>query len=344
MGHPNIENRTPFAAETLFLVDEELRPLVVPIIKGTFLLPSASSNACVRAEHQETLSFAGEFWGEIPEASSYKFEPEVAFFKPTTDVVLVGQAHAPRVGTTEMDVRLSVGPVRKELRVFGERMWIHASGTVATTRPISFESIPLVYERAFGGWDRSDPDARRHTCDARNPVGTGFAHVLPDAGMRLPNIEDPRALVRRFGDRPAPTGVGFVSPHWQPRAALAGTYDAAWQADRAPRLARDFKRAHLNAASEGLVAPQHLLGTEYVTAEGVTRGGPLRFALPGVYAPRVKLTRHGAGDVDLVTNLDTVILEPDAGRMMLIWRTYAVLRTGPHDLISVVFSPGGMSS
>ena len=36
MGHPAIENNSPFAFEVLFLVDEELRPLVVPVIKGTF--------------------------------------------------------------------------------------------------------------------------------------------------------------------------------------------------------------------------------------------------------------------------------------------------------------------
>jgi len=30
MGHPPIDNRSPFAFEVFFLVDEEFRPLVVP--------------------------------------------------------------------------------------------------------------------------------------------------------------------------------------------------------------------------------------------------------------------------------------------------------------------------
>ena len=50
MGHPNIENKTPFAFETLFLADEELRPLVVAVIKGTFtIVPDAP---CEHADEQ----------------------------------------------------------------------------------------------------------------------------------------------------------------------------------------------------------------------------------------------------------------------------------------------------
>ncbi|ATB39506.1 hypothetical protein CYFUS_004950 [Cystobacter fuscus] len=37
-----------------------------------------------------------------------------AFIKPATDVVLVGHAHAPRVGTRELLVSLRVGPVKKK--------------------------------------------------------------------------------------------------------------------------------------------------------------------------------------------------------------------------------------
>jgi hypothetical protein len=57
-------------------------------------------------------------------------------------------------------------------------------------------------------------------------------------------------------------GFGFISPHWQPRAGLAGTYDASWQASRAPLLPVDFDRRHLNAVSPGLVAPGYLRGGE----------------------------------------------------------------------------------
>jgi hypothetical protein len=338
MGHPAIENNSPFAFEVLFLVDEELRPLVVPVIKGTFDIVSGQ---CRRAEKQLPVNVSGESWGEDPETSSYRYEPEVAFFKPATDVVLVGQAHAPRRGTTEMDVRLTVGPLHKHLRVFGDRMWLRAAGTVVTSPPVAFEAMPLVYERAFGGWDRQHADPRHHACDARNTVGTGWGLSLAEEGLRLPNLEDPKRLLQTFGDRPDPAGVGFVSPHWQPRAALAGTYDAAWQAERAPLLAKDFDRRHLNAASAGLVAPSYLHGNERVVVEGASKHGTLSFVLPAGPAPAVKVVRKDEPDIDLVGNLDTVILEPDEGRVQLLWRTYGTLRGGPHDLRAVTISAPG---
>src|SRR4029077_21012090 len=109
---------------------------------------------------------------------------------------------------SEMEVRLTVGPLRKELRVFGDRQWFRTLGGPAVSHPTAFEKMPLVYERAFGGWDRRPSDTRQHACEVRNPVGTGF-RLSFEEGLPLPNIEDPRALLRGLGDRPPPAGVGF---------------------------------------------------------------------------------------------------------------------------------------
>jgi hypothetical protein len=336
MGHPAIENKSRFALEVLYLVDEEFRPLVVAVIKGTF---SVARGACQLAEKQLPVNPTGESWGEDPATSSYKYEPEVAFFKPATDVVLIGHAYPPRNGTGEMQVTLAVGPLRKTLQVFGERAWIRAGGRPVASRPVAFDKMPLVYERAFGGWDRRHTDPKFHASEARNPVGMGFRLSFED-GLRLPNIEDPSALIQRIEDRPQPAGFGFVSPHWQPRAALAGTYDAKWQAERAPLLAADFERAHLNAASLGLVAPGYLQGHEQVVAQGVTPDGFLSFLLPGVPSPQVRVVRKDEPDIDLTANLDTVILEPDEARVQVLWRACASLRNGPHDLGAVTISVG----
>lgn len=200
--------------------------------------------------------------------------------------------------------------------------------------------MPLIYERAFGGWDRTHPDKNLHTCELRNPVGVGFSSgkVFED-GLRLPNLEDPRRPLRNFGEKPPPAGFGFVAPHWHPRAALAGTYDEAWTKSRAPLLPKDFDTRHMNAASPGLVAPGYLRGDEPVTAVGVKPDGQhFSFLLPGVRPPvaRVALTY---GDAKLVaTNLDTVILEPDDNRVLLLWRACVVLRSGPHDVREIEVS------
>jgi hypothetical protein len=336
MGHPEIDNKTAFALEVLFLVDEEFRPLVVPIIKGTFTI--GKRGECTRTEEQIPVNMAGESWGEDAGVSSYKYEPEVAYFKPATDVVLIGHAYAPRAGTTQMDVGMSIGSLRKGAVVFGDRVWFRAAGTITMSRPVPFEKMPLIYERAFGGWDRTHPDPTRHTFEPRNPVGVGFGGSLEE-GIPVPNLEHPRALVRAFGERPAPTGFGFVSPNWQPRAALAGTYGEEWTKRRAPLLPSDFDRRHFNAGSTGLVAEGYLRGDESATVVGATAEGSLSFALPGLPPPRVRLSLNCGPDLDVQTNLDTVIIEPDLRRVLLLWRAQAVLRTGPHDVKAINVSP-----
>ena len=340
MGHPAIENKTPYAFEPLFLLDEEARSVLVAVVKATFAL--TTQGRCAVAQEQIPVNVGGETFGEDPETSSYKYEPEVAFFKPSTDIVLNGHACAPRTGVAEMMVSIRVGPVQKQARVSGERVWFKAAGQVSATRPIEFERIPLQYERAFGGWDRTHPDAARHDFEPRNPVGVSYRSSKRfEEGVRLPNLEDPKALMRNYGDRPPPSAFGFISPHWQPRAPLAGTYDARWQKERSPLLPKDFDRRHLNAASPGLVAPGYLRGDEAVTATGVTPRGSLSFTLPGAPPPAVRVTLRGGSDQRLQTRLDTVIVEPDEMRVLLLWRANLTLATGPHDVgaIEVTASP-----
>ena len=348
MGHASIENRTPFAFEALHLCDEEMRPLLVPLVKGTFAI--GKDGRCLPAEPQVPVNLAGEFWGDDPERSSYKYEPESAFMKPATDVVLIGHAHAPRRDTTEMRVGVLVktqaGVLEKEAAVFGDRVWYRAAGIASPTKPLPFETIPLVYERAYGGWDRGHADPARHACEPRNPVGTGFRGPGGfEEGLRLPNVEDPRALIGSLGDRPPPAGFGFVSPHWKSRAALAGTFDEAWKKSRAPLLPKDFDRRHLNAASPGLIAPAYLRGDEPVVAVGVTRtSGSLSFSLPGVPPPRVRVELgDGTTPADVPLRLDTVIIEPDARTVTLLWRGTLALLTGPHDVQHVEVAPSPAS-
>jgi hypothetical protein len=337
MGHPQIENKTPFVLETLYLVDEEFRPLAVPIVKCTFTI--SKDGRLIVAEQQVPLNVGGELWGEDSATSSYKYEPEVAFIKPATDVVLIGHAYAPRTDTREMPVGLRVGSVSKEVLVCGDRLWLKTLGSVAMSSPARFEKIPLVYERAFGGWDRDSADPHKHSAEKRNPVGRGYRAAGGFVeGLRLPNLEDPRSRIDSFGDKPAPAGFGFISPHWEPRAALAGTYDEAWTKTRAPLLPKDFNRRHLNAASPGLVTAGHLKGNERVAVLGATREGMLSFALPGTPPPTVQVTLTNGPAQTVPMAFDTLIIEPDERRVIMFWRGNVVLRTGPHDVRSVAAS------
>lgn len=334
MGHPEIDNRTPFAFAPLLLADEDGRPLVAPIVKATFDV-SIAGKVTLAAE-QAAVSFTGKHHGE-PGESSLCSEPEVAFVKPATDVVMLGHAHAQARSATQVDVVFRVGPVEKSARVTGDRCWQPGLFGMKVSEARPFERIPLVYERAFGGWDRSAEAPDLHEREPRNPVGVGFLARRNKAtpGAPLPNLEDPAHPMKSPGDRPSPVGFGFLCADWQPRSAYAGTYDDAWSKSRAPRLPTDFDRRFFNAASPGLVVAGYLRGDEDVIALGVTPEGRWEFALPGIHAPRCLVALRTGSDRELEARLDTVVVDADARRLTLIWRCFTTLSSGPHDLRAV---------
>lgn len=338
MGHPTIENETPFAFEPMGLMDEEGRPLLLLVVKATYILADTGLQL---APNQVPVNWGGEAWG-APGESSYRYEPECAFFKPATDVVLIGHAHAPRKGITELQVALQVGPLKKSALVVGERTWFKSLGRVSMTKPLPFEKMPLTWERAFGGWDRTDP--AKVTFEPRNPVGVGF-RVSPrhfEEGLKLPNLETLEQPLREFGQRVAPVGFGFTSPDWQPRAAYAGTYDANWDKTRKPLLPRDFDRRFFNAAAPGLVAPGYLQGTESVVIINASPKERLAFSLPGQASPAVTVELTDREDAKPEMHLDTVILDMDTEQVLLLWRGHVVLSEGPHDVrtLRIALVPG----
>src|SRR3990172_352454 len=135
MGHPQIDNQTPFAVECLFVGDEEGRPILVPVVKATYRIGRA---AWAPAPEQVPVNLSGTR-SDPPEGSSYTYEPETAFCKVATDVVLVADAYAPRGGAREVDVTLKVGRLEKTVHVTGDRTWTkRLGGRIAATDPTPF--------------------------------------------------------------------------------------------------------------------------------------------------------------------------------------------------------------
>jgi len=337
MPHPTVVNRTPFSASPLFLTDNDLRTVLVPLVRATFRIEH--DGQLVVHDQQMEPQLAGVFWGD-PVASSYKFEPECAFFKPATDVALIGSACAGKPGTTELQVGLRLGAMQKVLRVTGDRVMSRTLGSWRMSTPQPFERIPLVYERAFGGWDRQHADPAEHRCEPRNPVGTGFRRSSGSStdDLVVPNIEDPSSTFGYPGETPVPAGLGFTSPSWQPRAAYAGTYDEAWNTQRKPLLPLDFDARFFNAASPGLVAAGHLLGNEAVLVANASARGRLAFNLPSVAAPVAEVELRNFKRYTVQTLLDTVIIDTDQHLVHLLWRGHLRTPGGPHDLVAMRIS------
>ncbi|HEY5809803.1 MAG TPA: DUF2169 domain-containing protein, partial [Povalibacter sp.] len=254
-----------------------------------------------------------------------------------TDVVMLGHACATAPNTTQMRVGIRIGPMTKLVRVVGDRFLARRSGATSVSDPRPFERIPLVYERAFGGWDRRGDDAAQHRCEPRNPVGMGFRTpaISSDDQVALPNIEYEDQLLRAYGDTPAPAGFGFMAPNWAPRSAYGGTYDAAWDSQRKPLLPADFDRRFFNAASPGLIAPGYLRGDESVVVIGASPHGRVGFDLPAIAPPECVVELRGRRRIPLQTMLDTVIVDMDQLHLSLLWRVHVPVRNGPHDVLSV---------
>jgi hypothetical protein len=339
MPHYEVRNQTPFAVEAVVMTDEEGVPQFVPLVQASFAI--SDTGGLTLLEEQPPPNIAGEWYGD-PATTSQKLEPQIAFIKPSTDVVLRGHAYAPSRGATETQVGIRVGPVSKVARVVGDRMLVRRSGAIGVSSTQPFEKIPLVYERAFGGWDRRDPDPSRHRCEMRNPVGVGFRvnSLSDDDQVPLPNIEDVEHPFRGYGDAPPPAGFGFIGPNWAPRLAFAGTYDAAWDRERKPLLPRDFDRRFFNGASVGLVAPSYLTGHEAVIVVGASPSGRVDFNLPGIAPPQCMVELRGRRRVAPPAHLDTVIVDMDERVLTLMWRSHLPVRNGPHDVLSIEVRSG----
>jgi hypothetical protein len=267
--------------------------------------------------------------GSLP---SLQFEMDLVRTKLTTDVVLQGHAHAPGgQPVTQLDVGLRVGPVVKRLRVTGDRVWLGGS----PSEPVPFTTMPMVWERAFGGTDPGSRNALRPQWDVRNPVGTGFAlKALHAEGLRLPNIEHADQCVRAWDDRPEPAGFGPLCNHWQPRAGFAGTYDEAWQKKRLPLLPLDFNDRHYQCAPADQQAPQFLVGGEAVALIHLSpHAQALHFELPRVILGLETFFSDGERRLHERPKLHSVILEPELSRVSLVWHSALACHPKVHKLL-----------
>lgn len=162
-------------------------------------------------------------------------------FKPSTDVLVSGVARSLRGPVRCLDTAVRVGPLRKNVRVHGDRrIQLGAAGRLRFSEPERFETLALVWDHAYGGRDLSAEEklhpkkssfARRPEpplgaiAYPRNPAGRGFFLDMDRErlqGTAAPNLEDPedavtpdRLLAKTssdWGDRPV--AVCYAPVDW----------------------------------------------------------------------------------------------------------------------------------
>lgn len=329
-----LENQTPFKASIALLPDPTGIDTLFVIVKATLALrPNLKL-----AEEQGSVTLADEYHGD-PALSSLRVASEMHLAKAGTDVLLVGSAHAPNGEATSMTVGMAVADRKQTILVTGDRVW--REGKPSAPRP--FASIPLIWERAFGGWHRQGDKV---VAEERNPAGCGFVggrSAKEMEGKPLPNLEDPTTAIRELGQAGTPRCFAPIAASWLPRRSFAGTYDARWQRSRAPYLPDDFNPRFFQTAAD-FAFDRYLSPGERVHAVGVSPDGPIVLSIPDA---RLSLEVVVAGATERPTpNLETLLIEPDENRASLTWRAAVPCDRKALKVEKIVVgrSPGGPRS
>ncbi|MBN1758540.1 MAG: DUF2169 domain-containing protein [Chitinispirillaceae bacterium] len=303
-----------------------------------------------RCDETPPLRKIDEYYdGGDPMTAAIRYESDLVAWKSATDVVVVGKAYAPDgVSCTEMEVLVETGPVRKQLRIIGNRRCSHRMMLdPQISEPEPFYEMELRYELAYGGKDLiSDPEQPFYY--PRNQLGRGIAvKNKPETidELPMPNIEDPDDLLtpdriilnkpENWVDQPLPQGVGWYQKTWYPRSVFVGsvpgfmpidTVTAEEEMGLVPRdhlkLARQFRLPAFdvrfnNGASPGL-AVEGLGGGDMLRIVNMSPGGMLKFSLPRE-EPAVAID-IGFGQTVPRPSLHTVCVRTEDYEVDLIWR------------------------
>lgn len=319
-----VVNRTDFPIGRVVVTIQRPDDALAVIVKGTFGLRHDGPATPLPASAQLALT-TEEPYPDGPDGSCW-YPGDYAPYKPRTDVTLVGTCYPPggqAAGSCEAS--LNLGPITKRVAVFGDREWRRTKGaqTIRPSDPVPFTAMPVRYDRAIGGAEY-----------VRNPLGIGRDNIEGEDGrlrLPLPNIEDPVNLMTSMDSEPVPVGLAPLPATSMFRLQLSGTRDSVWQKRRAPVNPADFDWGFYNAAPSDQQIPGYLRGDEAGELRNL-HPKHSRFAvrLPGL-RPRVVVKRDPAPGTplqDVRLNLDTVWLDPDNDRIVLVWRGLAGLALG----------------
>lgn len=321
-----VVNATRMQAGYTMGLEPSGRELLVVVIKGTFVLPKNGESVRLHDE-QLPLVMADTFTGQ-PGFSAPMYEVDFVPRKPACDVLLLGSAYAPEGRpTTRVEVGLRVGGMSKTFAVVGDRFWDAGVTGIRATPPRAFVQKSISYDFAFGGVDQESENPAEHDAYLPNPVGRGFRKHLRNAwveGRPLPNSEEIGQPVTWPAHHYKPVAFGPVGRVWSARARHAGTYDQEWLDQVFPFLPKDFDERYYQAAPDDQRVPLPDAPLQ-VCLTNLTADGTRTFVLPHFDAPVHIFPRRGPRE-DLKAKLDTIVIEPDMGRLTMSWRVARALQ------------------
>jgi uncharacterized protein YjbI with pentapeptide repeats len=286
------------------------------VVKGTFRL--CHEGTATPADEQ--LPATGDEIDNTNPAKPLRYAMDFAPFKPRTDLLLAGKCHAPGgqpVGRLQVSFR--VGRFSKSLAVIGDRNWVNHS---RASEPVPFTSLPLSWDRAFGGLGFE-----------QNPIGKGLNPIVCDDGSTqhpLPNVQTPSSLVTDRSQRVQPGGFGPIPDTWPQRLKKFGKINGRYLKERWPWYPENIDWGFFNAAPEDQQVEGYLRGDEEIAFEHLHPTIPsFRSRLPGLRARCFlnELVRAHEELREVPLRLDTLWVQPDAEQLVLVWRGHLNVRT-----------------
>lgn len=262
-------------------------------------------------------------------------ESDLIPYKPFTDIVILGKAHAPRgKNAYNLECGVKIGPVSKKLVVSGDRkVESKLMRSLFFTDPIPFEAMDIGYSNTYGGRAKSK-DGTLYPFPP-NPLGRGFnlkGGFEEYSEIIVPNVEDPNSpilpehlVLDKFDDwknAPKPASFGWTKQNFFPRFTYAGIIPELPGALAAgyeinPNLPKMDARFY-QGASEGL-CNQVLKGNEHVKLSYMDPENPtFEFELPQE-RPVITL-KVDSGQHKLDPIIQTIIIDMNNFLVSIVWQ------------------------
>ena len=296
------------------------------ICKATFRLRPVES---VLVDEPDPPNEEDNHWDDDPSRSLYS-PSDLAPFKARADVLLVGNAFAPRKEPVRsLVVRLQIGELDKSIEVFCDRAWTREGQLRERAR---FHGMPLRYERAAGGPDTRNPVGLRH-----DGPPDAYGNVL------IPNLQPLSATVATPADVISPIGFGPISPAWPERRDRLGGNAGAWPKPgwTEQPLPDGINPRYFNAAPTDQQVDS-IRPNERIILENLSPEHPrLVTALPGI-VPIAKVTRPSGAPEPLELRADTLWIDTNRGICTVTWRAQLQLasKDEPGTVSIMVQRPG----
>ncbi|APR84586.1 Uracil-DNA glycosylase, family 4 [Minicystis rosea] len=290
------------------------------VVKGTFTLAPGELRV---APAQDPL--AEERHLDDNALASLHWPGDFAPVKRKVDVTLVGHAYAPGGHAIDsLEARLSVGDLRKTVRVSGDRTWTRdASLQLVPSAPAPFVRMPLRYERA--------------ALSADNPAGFDRNLEAKAGAPALPNLE-----------RVEGSGIpcfGPISPQWRSRRRVLDEASMFWAygVARAPRedappigpAPPRFDFAFFNAAPPDQQIDLLRAGAPIVLDHLHPDHPRLEARVPAMRPQVFRVPPQGRVE-EIILRCDTLWIDTDRSVVVLTWRGLAEAPNGADGVGTLV--------